>query len=162
MANPPLIHRSPIAPDTCNLAKAFETIGDHWTLLILRSALYGLRRFDDFQADLGIPRSVLSQRLSALVDAGLVERRQYREGGQRPRTEYVLTAKGLALHLPFVAMTEWSDRWLADGNRQITLRSRTSGQVLRVAMIDEAGRRVLPTDIDIEIEPAARRSDLVS
>ena len=58
MTAPPIVRRSPVAARHCNLARGFELIGDRWTLLILRSALYGVRRFDDLQADLDIPRSV--------------------------------------------------------------------------------------------------------
>src|SRR5947209_18991900 len=91
MTDAPLIRRSPVAMRDCNLSKSFELIGDRWTLLILRSALYGLRRFDDFQADLDVPRSVLSNRLAGLVETGIMERREYREGRQRARIGYPLT-----------------------------------------------------------------------
>ena len=70
----PLSRKSPVPPSQCNLARAIELIGDRWTLLILRSALYGVRRFDDFQEELGTPRTVLSSRLNDLVDAGLLEK----------------------------------------------------------------------------------------
>src|SRR5215470_18541980 len=109
MSEPPLIRRSPVEMRHCNLSRAFELIGDRWTLLILRSALYGLRRFDDFQADIDIPRSVLSNRLAGLVESKIMERREYREDGQRARVEYPLTPMGRALGLPFFAMTQWSD-----------------------------------------------------
>src|SRR2546421_11809399 len=84
MTDAPLIRRSPVALRDCNLARSFELIGDRWTLLILRSALYGVRRFDDFQADLDVPRSVLSNRLAALVERGIMERRGDRRKGQPP------------------------------------------------------------------------------
>src|SRR5579863_8131348 len=115
-----LVRRSPVALRDCNLVKSFELIGDHWTLLILRSALYGVRRFDDFQAELEIPRTVLSNRLAGLVDSGIMERRDYREDGQRTRIEYPLTRMGRALGLPFMAMTEWGDRWVADSESPLT------------------------------------------
>ena len=79
MTDVPLVRRSPVAARHCNLARSFELIGDRWTLLILRSALYGVRRFDDLQADLDIPRSVLSNRLAGLVETGIMERKEYRE-----------------------------------------------------------------------------------
>ncbi|MBV8767918.1 MAG: helix-turn-helix transcriptional regulator, partial [Hyphomicrobiales bacterium] len=100
MAEIPLRHRSPVSLRDCNLSKSFELIGDRWTLLILRSAFWGLRRFDDFQADIDVPRSVLSNRLAALVESGIMERREYREAGQRARIEYPLTRMGQALGLP--------------------------------------------------------------
>src|ERR1041385_942812 len=115
MTAPPLVRRSPVAARHCNLARGFELIGDRWTLLILRSALYGVRRFDDLAADIDIPRSVLSNRLAGLVETGIMERREYREAGQRARAEYPLTKMGRRLSLPFMAMTAWGDRWLGEG-----------------------------------------------
>src|SRR5256885_10938237 len=88
MTDAPPIRRSPVAMRDCNLARSFELIGDRWTLLILRSALYGVRRFDDFQADLDLPRSVLSNRLAALVESGIMERRGDPGKGQRARAAY--------------------------------------------------------------------------
>src|ERR1700761_37138 len=108
MSDDPLVRRSPVPKDQCNLWKAFGLIGDRWTLVILRSALYGVRRFDDFQSELEIPRTVLSRRLAQLVEIGAMERRDYREDGQRTRVEYPLTKMGQSLSLPFMAMTEWS------------------------------------------------------
>ena len=157
MTDAPLVRRSPVPPDQCNLWKAFGLIGDRWTLVILRSALYGVRRFDDFQTELEIPRSVLSHRLAALVELGIMERREYREDGQRARIEYPLTEMGRALGLPFMAMTEWSDHWIGKGTSPLTLRSKTTGQRLRVAMVDEAGKPARKDDVEQVITLPARR-----
>src|SRR5947207_542733 len=157
MTETPPIRRSPVAMRACNLSRSFELIGDRWTLLILRSALYGLRRFDDFQADIDIPRSVLSHRLAGLVESGIMERREYREEGQRARVEYPLTKMGRALGLPFFAMTEWGDKWLGDGVSPLTLRSKTTGGRLSVALIDEDGKRVKGSDVEMAIDPAYTR-----
>ena len=157
--NETLVRRSPVAKRHCNLAGSFELIGDRWTLLILRSALYGLRRFDDFQADIDIPRSVLSNRLAGLVESGIMERREYRDEGQRARVEYPLTKMGRALGLPFFAMTQWADKWLGDGVSPYKLRSKSSGEWLSVALVDERGRRANGADIETVIDPAyARKS----
>lgn len=123
-------------------------IGDRWSLLVLRSALYGVRRFDDFQAELDVPRSVLSKRLAGLVENGLMERREYRDEGQRARVEYPLTQMGQALGLPFMAMTEWGDRWLGDGHSPLTLKRKSNGQSLRMALVDQDGRVTPASDID--------------
>ena len=157
MTDAPLVRRSPVPPDQCNLWKAFGLIGDRWTLVILRSALYGVRRFDDFQTELEIPRSVLSHRLAGLVELGIMERREYREDGQRARIEYPLTDMGRALGLPFMAMTEWSDHWIGKGTSPLTLRSKTTGQRLRVAMVDEAGKPARTDDVEQVITLPARR-----
>lgn len=157
MTDAPLVRRSPVPPDQCNLWKTFGLIGDRWTLVILRSALYDVRRFDDFQVELEIPRSVLSRRLAALVDLGIMERREYREDGQRARIEYPLTEMGRALRLPFMAMTEWSDHWIGNGTGPLTLRSKASGQQLRVALVDEAGKPARKDDVETVITLGPRR-----
>jgi DNA-binding HxlR family transcriptional regulator len=156
MRDSPPTRRSPVPRRDCNLARSFELIGDRWTLLILRSALYGVRRFDDFRADLEIPRSVLSNRLAALVGIGVLERREYREEGQRARVEYPLTKMGQALGLPFFAMTEWGDRWLGDGASPFQLRSKATGQRLSVALVDEDGRLAKRSDVEtvIAVDPS--------
>ena len=157
MTDSPAVRRSPVKPCDCNLARSFELIGDRWTLLILRSALYGLRRFDDFHADIDIPRSVLSNRLAGLVESKIMERREYREEGQRARVEYPLTKMGRALGLPFFAMTQWSDKWLGDGVSPLKLRSKASGGWLSVALVDERGKPVKGTDIEMVVDPAYAR-----
>ncbi|MES2599726.1 MAG: helix-turn-helix domain-containing protein [Pseudomonadota bacterium] len=151
MTDAPLIRRSPVPPSDCNLWKAFELIGDRWILVILRSALYGVRRFDDFQNELDIPRSVLSNRLARLVENGLMERRDYREEGQRARIEYPLTKKGQSLGLSFTALTEWSDHWIGNGSGPLALRSKTTGQKLAVALVDERGKPVKKDDVETVI-----------
>jgi DNA-binding HxlR family transcriptional regulator len=160
MTDSSIVRRSPVAAQHCNLARSFELIGDRWTLLILRSALYGVRRFDDFQADLDIPRSVLSHRLAGLVETGVMERREYREDGQRARVEYPLTRMGHALGLPFIAMTAWGDKWLGDRTGPLTLRSKATGRKLKVALIDERGKLAKAGDVEMVIDPAFRRSTL--
>jgi DNA-binding HxlR family transcriptional regulator len=158
MTDIPLIRRSPVARRDCNLAKSFELIGDRWTLLILRSALYGVRRFDDFHAELDVPRTVLSNRLAGLVERGIMERREYRDEGQRARSEYPLTRMGQALGLPFIAMTQWADKWLGSGISPLTLRSRSTGQKLSVALVDERSRRAKKSDIEFVIDVRASKS----
>jgi len=138
--------------EACSVARTVSVIGDRWTLLILRSAFWGLRRFDDFQADIDVPRSVLSNRLAALVESGIMQRRVYREAGQRARIEYPLTEMGQALGLPFMAMTAWGDKWLGDGISPLTLRSKSTGQKFSVALVDERGRRAQGSDIETVID----------
>jgi DNA-binding HxlR family transcriptional regulator len=157
MAAPPLRRRSPVSLRDCNLSKSFELIGDRWTLLILRSAFWGLRRFDDFQADIDVPRSVLSNRLAGLIESGIMERREYREAGQRARIEYPLTRMGQALVLPFLAMTAWGDKWLGGGISPLTLRSKSTGRKFSIALVDERGRRAKRSDIEMVIDPRFER-----
>ena len=96
-----------LAAEHCSLARALAVVGDRWTLLILREAFLRVRRFDEFQARLGIARKVLAERLGTLVDDGILERKAYQ---QRPeRFEYRLTDKGLALYPVILSLVHWGD-----------------------------------------------------
>jgi DNA-binding HxlR family transcriptional regulator len=96
----------------CSIARALEIVGERWTLLIIRDAFHGLRRFDQFQESLGIARNVLTDRLNWLVDEGILERVRYCE---RPRRhEYQLTGKGRDLILPLAAFRQWGDKYLSE------------------------------------------------
>jgi DNA-binding HxlR family transcriptional regulator len=96
----------------CSIARALEAVGERWTLLIVREALNGTRRFDEFQSRLGIARNVLAARLERLVEEGILERRPYQE---RPRRfEYVPTRKGEELLPVTLALLSWGDRYYAD------------------------------------------------
>ena len=112
----------------CSVARTLDVIGDKWSLLILRDAFYGLRRFDDFQEDLGVARNVLTDRLQKLVATGVFERRRYEE--RPPRFEYRLTEKGRALLPVMLAMIAWGDRWATDSEEPpVTLTHKTCGHV---------------------------------
>lgn len=102
---------------TCSIARATGLLGDRWSILVVRDVLNGVRRFDALADHLGVSRDVLRRRLAALVDAGVLERVEYREDGQRPRAEYRLTDAGLELVPVLVAFLDWGDRHLpgADG-----------------------------------------------
>ena len=148
----PLSRKSPVPPSQCNLARAIELIGDRWTLLILRSALYGVRRFDDFQEELGTPRTVLSSRLNDLVDAGLLEKKPYKLKGRRARSEYVLTDKGEALRPILIGLTQWGDAWLgAGGQPPISFTDSESRDAVRLAFVAGAGREVALDDLRVVI-----------
>lgn len=91
------------------MANTAELIGDRWTVLILRDAFLGVRRFDDFQRDLGIARNVLTERLTMLVEADIFSTRLYED--RPPRFEYRLTEKGRDLYDVLLAMWRWGDTW---------------------------------------------------
>lgn len=94
----------------CSLARALEVVGERWTLLILRDAFYGVRRFSDFAAHLDIPRAVLADRLRHLVEAGLLERRPD-PAGRAGRELYELTGSGRELWPALHALTRWGGRF---------------------------------------------------
>jgi DNA-binding HxlR family transcriptional regulator len=103
--------RSDYEDQNCGIAASLEVIGERWTLLIVRDALLGVRRFEDFQARLGISRTVLAARLSKLVEDGVMTRERYRS---RPdRFEYLLTDRGLELWPVVTALADWGSRRLA-------------------------------------------------
>lgn len=94
--------------ERCSIAATLEVVGDPWTLLILRDAFNGVKRFEQWQERLGVARNVLAARLKSLVIHGVMEARRYSE--RPPRQEYVLTAKGRALSPVLLTMTEWGDQ----------------------------------------------------
>ncbi|MGW5655284.1 winged helix-turn-helix transcriptional regulator [Streptomyces humi] len=103
--------RTSFAKWPCSIARTVDLLGDHWTPLVVREAFYGIRRFDEFQQELGIARNTLTDRLHRLVDEGVLEKRQYE--AEPPRYDYVLTEKGRDLFAVLAAMSAWGDRWLA-------------------------------------------------
>jgi DNA-binding HxlR family transcriptional regulator len=111
----------------CSIARTLEIVGERWTLLIVRDAFLGRRRFDEFQESLGISRNVLAERLGRLVEEGILERVLYQEHPER--YEYRLTEKGRELRLALAALRQWGDAYLSerpptllrtkDGNRPV-------------------------------------------
>jgi DNA-binding HxlR family transcriptional regulator len=100
--------------DNCSIKRALEVVGEKWTLLVMREAFYGARRFDQFHSRIGCARDILSERLVTLTEAELLNRVPYREPKQRERHEYRLTEKGLDLITAVIALMQWGDRWQAN------------------------------------------------
>lgn len=109
-----MIDRASYSAENCSVARTLEVVGEKWTLLVLREAFYGVRRFSDFQAHLGVARNLLSARLTTLVDQGILQRRTYQAPGERTRQEYTLTPKGRDLFPALVALMQWGDTYLSD------------------------------------------------
>ena len=107
-----LADRSAWAARQCPIKHAFDVVGTRSAILLMREAFYGTTRFDDFARRVGITDAVASARLRELVDAGLLERRPYREPGQRTRYEYVLTPAGSDLLPVLLALWQWGDKHL--------------------------------------------------
>lgn len=121
----------------CPIARTTDLIGDWWTPIVLREAFLGRRRFDEFQRSLSLSRAVLSQRLSRLVEEGLLARRQYEE--RPPRYEYVLTDKGRAFYPVLAAMFRWGNDWLwPEGDESpLQLYDRDTGEAIVPVVVDE-------------------------
>jgi DNA-binding HxlR family transcriptional regulator len=143
-----MLHRT-YDDQVCSVARTLEVLGERWTLLIVRDALLGLTRFDEFQQNLGLARNILTDRLNRLVEADVLERVEYQQ--RPPRSEYRLTAKGRELGLPLVALMHWGDRHLADaaGPPRLT-RHRHCDGLLRARLVCETcGTTATAGDLEI-------------
>ena len=118
----------------CSIAKAMDVVGDPWTMLVVRDALLGVTRFDDFSARLGIPRATLVARLRQLCARGVLERHRYQE--HPPRDEYTLTEMGRALHPVVVTLMQWGDEWLRNDAPPTQLIDATDGRRLDPLLVD--------------------------
>jgi DNA-binding HxlR family transcriptional regulator len=119
--------RKNLAGMVCPIARTLNVVGDWWTLLVVRDALDGARRFDDFRAS-GIADNILSARLELLVNEGIFERQPYQE--HPPRYEYVLTDKGNDLMPVLVALGIWGLRWTPGPGMPPSVKRRTTAAVL--------------------------------
>src|SRR5947208_141412 len=139
----------------CSIARTLELIGERWTILIIRDAFLGVRRFDDFQRSLGVARNVLQGRLERLVESGILDRVRYQE---RPeRFEYRLTEKGIDLWPVVVALIGWGDRHAAPDGPPVVLEHRACGGRVNDRRICEAcGALLGPRDVSARIGPGAQ------
>ena len=130
----------------CSVAGSLQVVGDRWTMLIVRESFLGTKRFDGFQRALGIPRTVLTERLGRLVEEGILHRSPYQERPQR--FEYLLTEKGLDLWPVIVALLKWGDRWVMDGNPPLLLiHRRCGGNVDDRRECELCGAKLGPRDV---------------
>jgi len=149
------------AGQDCNLARALELVGERWTLLVIRDALYGVRRFGDFQAHLDIPRAVLTERLQHLVAAGVLEKRRYQDSP--PRHEYVLTDIGEALWPVVFTLGEWAKQHLPRAQTHRIYRHTVCGTELdAMATCPTCGYAVPPRDVEMTPGRDTARADHVS
>jgi DNA-binding HxlR family transcriptional regulator len=138
----------------CSLARALEIVGERWTLLIIRDAFLGLRRFDQFQESLGIARNVLTDRLNWLVDEGIFERVRY---GERPvRNEYHLTPKGRDLLLPLTAFRQWGDKYLSQKPPAL-LRRKSDSKLVVAALVAKSPGALRAEQLELVPGPGATR-----
>ena len=130
----------------CSIARTLELIGERWTLLIVRDAFLGVRRFEDFQADLGVARNVLSARLARLVEEDILEKRQYQE---RPaRFEYRLTEKGIDLWPVMISLVKWGDKHAAAAGPPRLIEHRDcGGHVTDHLTCDRCGQPLTARDV---------------
>ncbi|MQY31930.1 winged helix-turn-helix transcriptional regulator [Nocardia aurantia] len=142
------MQRTQFGTMACSIARTLDVIGEPWSPLILRDVWAGVSRFDSIQADLGISRKVLTERLNHLVGQGILERRPY---DARPRFEYHLTAKGADLVEMLMVMVRWGDRWLAgEAGPPVLYRHHACGEIGHVEpRCSHCGEPMHPADVDL-------------
>ena len=129
-----MTQRTDFSAMACSIARAWAVIGEPWTPLIVRDLSLGFTRFDDLRADLGIARSILTDRLATLEHAGVISKQAY-QSINRTRHEYILTEMGQELVPLVVAITHWGDRWLDNGNGPPIEFDHACGSTLRAMII---------------------------
>jgi DNA-binding HxlR family transcriptional regulator len=125
----------------CPIARSLERVGEWWSILILRDALNGLTRFDEFQKNLGIAPNILTRRLDALVKAGLLRRRPYSD--RPPRDEYVLTERGRDFRPVLLVLTAWGNRHFAPEGASVLIADTETGAVADPVLVDRSSGRPL-------------------
>lgn len=145
--------------ENCSASRALEVVGERWSLLILRNALYsGQTRFTEFQRSLGVAPNVLANRLELFVEAGVMKERP--RGGDGESREYVLTSKGFDLEPVIIALTEWGDRWSApDGPPTVYEHEGCGGHVRQQLRCEHCNALLGPGQITTRPGPGATPAD---
>jgi DNA-binding HxlR family transcriptional regulator len=145
-----------IDKQACSVARALSVVGERWTMLIMRDAFLGTRRFEEFQRNLGITRHRLSERLSKLVDHGVLVKVPYHE---RPlRYEYRLSRKGLGLYPVLMSLARWGDEWMDQGaGPPLEYVHQRCGQVTQPVMAcSECGETLRPEEVTPQLGSALK------
>src|SRR5438552_12807388 len=138
----------------CPIARSLERVGEWWSILILRDAMHGLTRFDQFQKSLDIAPNMLTRRLNALAEAGLLERRRYSE--RPPRDEYLLTERGRDFQPVLFALLAWGNKHFASEGASVLLADSIIGAAADPVLVDgKSGRPLIEPDYTVDPCPAA-------
>ena len=138
----------------CPIARSLDRVGEWWSILILRDAFYGLRQFDEFQKSLGVAPNILTRRLNAMVQSGLLERRRYSE--HPPRDEYVLTERARDFHPVLLALSAWGTRHFAPEGAAVQVFNKRTGTLVEPVLVDGAtGERIAGPDFLLVPGPGA-------
>src|SRR3954464_13992824 len=151
-----MVKRTSFEGDACPIARSLEAIGDRWSLLIIREALFGLRRFGEFQNKLGMAKNILSARLRSLVDHGILTTAPASDGS--PYEEYVLTPKGHGVFPILVALRQWSEEF-DDRPEEIAtiLVDKESGRPVRkLELYSQDGRLLSASDTAVKPRPGSK------
>ena len=138
----------------CSVAQCLEVVGEWWSMLLIRDAFLGVRRFDDLQARLGISRNVLAQRLAKLVDEGVLEKRPYQDNPVR--YEYLLTDKGRDLWPVLTSMRQWGDKHAAPNGPPMKITHKACGHAAHFELHCAACGETV-SHRDVTAEPTKRK-----
>ena len=140
----------------CAIAQTLNQVGDWWTLLIVRDAMKGARRFSDFHDSTGIAKNILTDRLNKLVENGVMEREEVGVRGQRQ--EYVLTERGEELFPILMAMQQWGDKWIfgQDEMPSVVYDARNGENLAPIQVANESGDAVSHRDVTTKAGPGLR------
>jgi DNA-binding HxlR family transcriptional regulator len=151
-------HKS-LAVMPCPIARSLEHVGEWWSILIMRDALHGYTRFDQFQKSLGIAPNMLTRRLDALVEAGLLQRRRYSD--RPPRDEYVPTTRGRDFRPVLVALLAWGNRYFSPEGESVLLVDAQTGKATDPVFVDRiTGETITDATHRFTAGPAAPPSTL--
>lgn len=134
----------------CSIARALEILGERWTLLIIRDAFLGLRRFDELQRSLGVARNILAARLARLVDEGILEEVRYSTHPER--FEYHLTQKGRDLGIALAGLRQWGDKYVSAKPPRLLLRKSNKKRVI-AAYVQEGDPVLVPDELELVAGP---------
>jgi DNA-binding HxlR family transcriptional regulator len=148
--------RTSVAHFSCSVAQTLEVVGEWWTLLIVRNVMFGQHRFEVIQADLGIARNILSDRLATLVDHGVLEKVKYQDAPER--FEYRLTEKGRDLFPVIAAMVAWGDKWAAPDGAPIRLLHRCGEFTTPTVVCDRCSEPLSLRDTRAKAGPGLQRA----
>lgn len=150
------MRRTRFDQDICPIARTTDLIGDWWTPVVMREAFYGCRRFEQFQERLGVSRATLTERLTRLVDEGMLVRVPYQSNPVRH--EYRLTDKGRDFYSVLAAMFRWGDRWLfGDAGSSLELYDKDTDKPIRPLVVDEnTGEPIDPRRIQLRSRRPAK------
>ena len=148
------MRHTPFRAMPCPIARGLDRVGEWWSILILRDALGGITRFDDFQANLGIAPGMLTKRLKGLVGEGLMARRRYSE--RPPRDEYVLTKMGEDFRPVLIALLAWGNRHFTPDGVRVQIVESATGRAAEPVMVDAvSGRPIATPEFKLVAGPAA-------
>ncbi|MEM7429988.1 MAG: helix-turn-helix domain-containing protein [Pseudomonadota bacterium] len=148
--------RADLKSKSCSIARAVAQVGDEWTIMILREMFLGSRRFDDFLRQTGMSSHLLAQRLKKLEQQGVIRREPY--STRPPRDEYRLTAMGRDLWPVVIALKQWGDRWLGEGEPAVEIVHKGCGRAVRPQLIcPECQAPMAAHDAEARLSPSFER-----